>query len=287
MKKIISILLAATLAVTALAGCSKQEAPKADMLLKYTVDSHYDIADTSVRSFYEKLCEAVINGDEELKINTMLLDDVNRLYYTSFPLYVLVDGIDLLPDNTGFSIKYKNSPDEHKKCVQDFQDRINAIMQECGYGKTSIDNYIFNVYTYITANFKTDNNHLNVYDTLLNSCGYNASVNSLFEYLVLQGGGSACHVVALKGTSMISLVKFKNMWYYFDPASEINDSGGKALKYFAFSTNVAYAYTNADKVEEKGDNAFAALKDSQSFTVDGGTINVELKGGSAFELKIN
>lgn len=286
MKRIISLLLSVALVAALLTACSKPDTLENDTL-KYTVDTHYSNMSETVVSYYERLCDAVINGEEEVKLNTMMLDDINQLYYTSFPLFVLVKDIKLSDDGSGLKLVYANESEEHIALVKAFKDKINSIKQECGYGKVSTDKYIFNVYTYITANYSIDNTYLNAYDTLTNSKGYSAAINALFEYLVLQGGGSACHVRESNGTNIISLVKFKNVWYYFDPAGEISDNGGKALKRFAFKADTAYLYMNGDSIEEKGDDAFIDLKSSAAFTVDGNSVKAELKDGKVFEFILN
>ena len=62
------------------------------------------LLDESSIKAYEKLCNAVLNYKSEVKYNVSLSDDVNRLFYTSFPQYVLVDGIDFLNDNSGVKL---------------------------------------------------------------------------------------------------------------------------------------------------------------------------------------
>ena len=126
MKKIICIILSLAIVTVLFSACSKQEVQEpAERLI--TVDSHYADTDESVIRAYEKLCNAVIAGEKEVKFNTALTDDVYQLFYTCFPLYVLVDSIDALPDSSGVSVSYKNSDEEHLSLVNRFFDRVEEI----------------------------------------------------------------------------------------------------------------------------------------------------------------
>lgn len=293
MKKIISLFLALVLVAAAFSGCSKSEKqnePETENTVKITVDTHYSDFDESAVSAYEKLCNAVINGEEEVKFNTSLVDDVNQLYYTGFPLYALVDSLEFSSDNTGYIIKYKNSKEEHIALVKEFNDKILSIMDSCEYGKVSTNTYIFNVYTYITQNFTADSTVLTAYDALLQNKGYSSAINSLFEYLVLQGGGKASHAMGNVGASIVSLVQFNGTWYYFDPYNEIVENQGKALKYFAMSDSsmkTTYSYTDGEAVGETGDGSFNELRQSQSFTVDGSKVSVTCQDSTTFDFQLN
>lgn len=289
MKKLLSVFLVLVLTAGAFAACSKP-AEETEKTVKLTVDNHYSQYDESAISAYEKICTAVMNGEEEVKFNTILIDDVNQLYYTCFPLYTLVDSIQLSDDHTGYTIKYKNSLDEHLALVKEFNEKILSIMDQCGYGNVSVNTYIFNVYTYITKNFTADSTVLTAYDALLQGKGYSSALSSLFEYLVLQGGGKASHVIGNVGASIISIAEFNGVWYYFDPYSEIEDNQGKALEYFAMSDSdmsTVYSYTDNESVGEIGDNAYDKLRDSVSFETDGSKVSVTRQDGEVFELELN
>lgn len=293
MKKIISLFLVLVLGITAFTACSKDtektEQKDEKNTVTITVDSHFENFDESAVSAYEKVCQAIINGEEQVNFNTLQLENVNQLYYTSFPLSALVDSIEILPDNSGYEIKYKNSLEEHKKLVEEFNNTVLSIREECGYSEVSTDNYIFNVYTYIAKNFTADTSVLTPYDAVVQKKGYSSAVNALFEYLILQGGGKACHVVGNGEASFISLVMFNGKWYYFDPYSEIEDNGGSALKYFAMSDSSlksTYSYTDGESVTETGDGAFDKLKQSESYEVNGSKVSVTLADGESFEIDL-
>lgn len=293
MKKVLLLFLVLVLSATSFAACSKDtqsnEQNEAEDTVIFSVDSHFEDFDESGVSAFEKVCTAVINGDEQVKFNTLQLENVNQLYYTCFPLSALVESIELLPDNSGYQIKYKNSLDEHKRLVEEFNNSVLAVKEECGYSQVSTDNYIFNVYTYLTKNFSADDTVLTSYDALMQKKGYSSAINSLFEYLVLQGGGKACHVVGTSGASFISLVQFNGQWYYFDPYSEIKENQGSALKYFAMSDNslkTTYSYTDGQSVTETGDNAFDKLRQSTSFEIKDGKVSVALTDGENFEIDL-
>lgn len=301
MKKAISLLLSIILIMSAFTACTKGDSNDSDNnqtssdigieQVKFTIDSHYENIDESAVRAYEKVCSAVINGEKEVKFNTSLLDDVHDLFYTSFPLFSLVESIQILPDSSGISLTYKNPDEEHKTIVSGFLNRINEIMEQCQYGKVSTDRYIFNIYTYITSNFILDSSVITISDALIDNKGYSAVLCSLFEYLVLQGGGKASHIINVYSSSMISLVHFKGEWYYFNPALDIGDNQGKSLKGFAMNNeradNIEYTYTDYSVVAAVEDNTFDKLKNSISFEIMDNKVNVTCSDNESFMLELN
>lgn len=299
MKKILSILLSVLLTAAVFAGCSNNEKKgNADDVASdtyITVDSHYAFADESVKRAYEKLCTAVINGEDTVSFNTQMLDDITQLFYTSFPLNSLVSDIHLLQDRTGVSITYKNDTDIHKQKVAEFYNKVNEILDACSLDSAGKDRFVFNVYTYITANFQIDSSVVSVYDVIMNCRGAAASVNSAFEYLVLCGSGEASHVVNTTGAAaMLSLVKFNSNFYYFDPASEIIANSGSALKYFAMNDKRVSSYifgglnyTDQTEVGAVDDETYDNLDSSDSYTVTENGISVNYGNNDTFMLDIN
>lgn len=296
MKKIISIFISVCVVFAAFAGCSKND--DSDKIpaekISVTFDSHYQNYDASAISAYENLCNAIINGETQVKYNTRMLDSVNQLYYTSFPLNALVASISVLPDSSGVEIKYKNDAETHLKLVAEFNARVDEILTACSVGTVSGSRFVFNVYEYITENFTVDNSVVNPYDVLMQGKGVKSAINSVFEYLVLCGGGKASHAVNYDSPPhMISLVNFSNDWYYFDPASEIDYNGGQALKYFAMDdkrvnayVNGQLTYTDGQAVGTVADEKYSKLKDSSSFEDKNDEINVILSDGETFVLKL-
>lgn len=291
MKKIICIILSLAIVSVLFSACSNQEVQEpAERLI--TVDSHYADTDESVIRAYEKLCNAVIAGEKEVKFNTALTDDVYQLFYTCFPLYVLVDSIDALPDSSGVSVSYKNSDEEHLSLVNRFFDRLEEIKKACNYGNVNTDRYVFNVYTYITQNFIIDDSVLTAFDVIVNGRGYSAAICSAFEYIVLQGGGKAGHILNYTGSSNImSFAEFKGKIYYFNPALDIVDNQGNALKGFAMNSdrtgNLQFYYTDEAEAERVTDNTFDILKNSKSFKSEGNNVRVDCGGDNGFLLEFN
>ena len=296
MKKIISVFISVCVVFAAFAGCSKNEDNDKVQTEKISVtfDSHYQNYDASAISAYENLCNAIINGEAQAKYNTRMLDSVNQLYYTSFPLNALVESISILPDSSGVEIKYKNDAETHLKLVAEFNARVDEILTACNVGTVSGSRFVFNVYEYITENFTVDNGVVSPYDVLMQGKGIKSAVNSVFEYLILCGGGKASHTVNYDNTpNMISLVNFNNDWYYFDPAGELEDNGGKALKYFAMDDKRVdsyisgqLTYTDGQVVGTVTDDKYGNLKNSSSFEDKNDEINVILSDGETFVLKL-
>lgn len=282
MKKTLSIFLCLVILCSAFAGCSekskKDETKKATVVeqqLKNTYDSHYSDMDESVVRAYEKLCDAVVNHQQEVKFNTSMIDDINQLFYTSFPLYSLVDRIEFLDDKTGVAISYKYETEEHIKKVNKFNAAVNEIMTACKKDEASADEYLFNLYTYISSNVVIDNSVTTIMDTIISKKGISASISGMFEYLLLQADIPASHIINLNPNSvarMLSVASFGGEMYYFDISSEIEKTSGKGLKYFAmntkratFSKNDDFAYTDQTSVEKLENDDYSKLKNCNSF----------------------
>lgn len=287
MKKAVSIILSMVLILGVFTACSGSSEQNDDAEeFNITVDTHYaEVDESSVRA-YEKLCRAVIAGETEVKFNTSLINDVNRLFYTCFPLYSLVEVINITEDSSGVTITYKNSTEEHLSLVSQFFDKVEEIKSACGYGEVGTDRYIFNLYTYFTENVQIDNSVLTSFDTVMQGRGYSSAICSAFEYLVLQGGGKASHIINSAGAqNAVSLVEFKGQWYYFNPALDIEKNQGKALTGFAMNSGRAgtgeFYHTDETPAEEVTDDTFDSLKGSDSFEIDGNSVKVSC-GGESF-----
>ncbi len=304
MKKAISLFLCAVVICTLFSACSDSKNENNDtdskntenIELKITTDAHFASVDESAKRAYEKLCNAVLNYDSEVKFNTGLTDDVNQLFYTSFPQYVLVEGIDFLDDNSGVSITYANDKETQNAKLTEFNNAISSIMNACKYGKVSKNEYLFNVYTYITKNFTIDNDITTVFDTAIQRKGMNSTLSGLFEYLLLQADINASHLVNIDAQSiakMISMADFNGQKYFFDVTSEIENNQGKALRYFAMNTVRAQAstqgfmFTDNTPAEDIEDGTYSKLGYSTSYTVDSSKVKVSLKGNDTFEFNLD
>lgn len=295
MKKFISICVSICLLVSAFAGCSKNNSDNQTDELTVTFDSHYVGYDSSAVSAYENLCKAIMTGEREVKYNIRMLDQVNQLYYTSFPLNALVESVDILSDSSGVEIKYKNDLETHLKLVEDFNNKVNEILDACSYDSVNSSRFVFNVYSYITQNFTVDNNIVSVYDVIMQGKGVKSAINSAFEYLVLIAGGKASHAVNIDGSAnMISIANFNNDWYYFDAASEIENNGGKALRYFAMNDrrtgsyiNGQFKYTDGTVIGTVTDNKYDKLENSDSYDAKSNEISVVLSDGGNYMLELN
>lgn len=294
MKRLIAAILAAVLIVSAFAACSNQnkevsEKNEALSEIGFTIDSHYENMDESSVRAYEKLCNAVVLGDNSVKFNVSMLEDVNKLFFTSFPLHALVEKLTVSGDSSGVDITYKNPLEKHKALVSEFYAKINEIKEQCEFGKVNADRYIFNVYTYITANFKLDSSSLTVFDTVIRGKGHSSALASLFEFLVLQGGAKACH--ALGASSILSYVQFKDEWYYFNPAADIEKNQGKALIGFAMQQSrtgdMDFLFTDQTEIPKVSDKKFDQLKNSLSFSKDGDAIKVICNNDETYLLEFN
>lgn len=303
MKKVFSLILCILMLGCMFSSCSSKDSGEssensesAQTQLKITTDFHYSTVDESVMRTYEKLCTAVIEGESEVKFNTAMMDKVNQLFYTSFPLYDLVESINYLEDNTGVTVTYKNDADLHKELVEQFTAKVSDIMKTCGCGKVSGNEYLFNVYSYITKNVTVDNSSVTTFSTIINSKGVAASISSMFEYLLLQGGVDACHLSNISSSSaeFLSAAEFNGTWYYFDVVSEIENNSGEALRYFAMNDERAgldaskakFSYTDQSEAEVFTDSTFDALKNSQAYTIENSKVTVKIKNSEDYIIEL-
>lgn len=306
MKKTVSVLLCAVLLCCTAAGCTssgdentstKDELQDSSIELKITIDSHYDSMDESAVNAYKKLCNAVLNYETEVKFNTGLTDSVNQLFYTSFPQYILVDGIDFLDDNSGVSITYANDEATHKKKLEQFNSAVSSIMNECGFNSVGKNEYLLNVYSYIAQNFTVDNSVTNVFETVIQKKGMSSSLSGLFEYLLLQSDIEASHLINLEQSSiakMISLASFNGSTYYFDVAMETDENKGRGLEYFAMDTERAqssagdgFVYTDNTEPDYIEDDTYSALETCTSYELSGTKVSANVKGDKDFEFDLN
>lgn len=303
MKKTICFIMCAALLCSAFVGCgNERESVSTDNEikindLKITADAHYSDMDESVMRIYEKLCTAVMNYEAEFKFNTAMTDDVNLLFYTSCPLYTLVEGMEYLDDNSGVSISYKYDEEEHTKKIDEFKEAVNEIMTECGYGSVGSNQYLLNLYTYISKTVTIDNSVTTVLDTVINKKGISASVSGMFEYLLLQADISASHIINNDSDSiarMLSMAEFNGCTYYFDPASEISETSGLGLMYFAMDSERAAAsgsgsfmFTDNTEPEDVSDDTYSKLEKCTSYTVEGSEVTASCKGSDDFIFTLN
>ena len=300
MKKVLSLILCFAFIFCIFAGCSgnDEKEPKSTtgpVSLQFTTDeSNSYLSPSSVRA-YETLCDAVINGKSEANFNTTLINDVNRLFYSDFPLSCLVSKMDLKSDNTGVSIVYKNNTDEHLRLVSEFSAKVNEILSECGFGKVNNNVLVLNLYSYITKNTEINNQSNNTYDVIVNSTGYSSSFAGAFAYLLNQAGVKASVVKSTNddGIAFMAETDFKGMNYIFNPYFEANDNKGEALRYFALDyadmASAGYTdvrYRNDDSVVfDDGENDFARLRSSVSYTLDGNSLSVKTENGD-FQIEL-
>ena len=177
MKKTISVLLALVLTVGLFSACSKDgkeettTAAPAAYTLAYTYDSHYAQTDPSAVRAYEKIAKAIAEGGVAVRVNTDMMDDVNRLLYTGFPLMALVDTVSVNSDNSGVTIKYKNGADTHRQLVGAFSQKVNTILKACGKGTVSNHVYLLNVYHYVATHATYDDSVTDTYTAILQGKG--------------------------------------------------------------------------------------------------------------------
>lgn len=302
MKKIICILLSVVTAVVMFSACSADKEAKsenADFSLKFTWDSHYSDVSEGAKTAYENAAQAIVNGDDSVSYSSQISDEVTILLYTSFPLISLVDSIDTASGGNSVTITYKNDKDKHAELVSAFSNKVQEIMEQCGYGSVSSNEYVVNVYHYVATNVAYDSNVTDTYSAITTGKGMSAAISGIFEYLLLQGGVEASHMVGkdAAGTPwFFSRCKLGDTWYNFDIAAECAMNDGNGLTGFAMtdkeiiSTGVQKGFTYSDQSEpaavDMKENKYSVLRTSQSFEIKSDVITAQLYDGETKEISM-
>lgn len=292
MKKIISVFMAVLLLSSVMCSCSKEVY---NQELVITRDSHYsDLTDEAIDA-YEALCRAVLEGEASISFDSALIDDVNKLFYISFPLSSLVESI--IPDSSGrdFRIKYTQSTAKHLELVDEFKTCAFKIMHKCGYPDVSEKEYMLNLYTYISSEVRLDYAYSTAYDAIVNKHGSSAGYESAFQYLLQQAGidASRTYAAAFDGVHFLTEVNVDGELYYFDPCAENIFSQGKGLSYFGLSisglqlmgvgSDVMYSDNTAIPFNETSDK-FSALFQTESYKYNNGVITANKGSGITVEI---
>ena len=298
-KKILSIILCAALAL-AFASCAKNSDNKdenVEPLVFDAFDSAYSSYDSSAVAAYSDLCKAVYNGETNVGFNLGMFDNVIQLFYTSYPLNVLVKNIEKNKDSSGVTITYKESAETAKDKSKAFSDKVNAILAECKSGNKRA--FTIKVYNYVTSNVKqSDKEGLTVYDAIMAGEGDSYTASNMFEYLLRQGGVSSSHILAsdARGAGWgLSTAELDGDNYLFDPMTEIIANGGSQLCYFGMTTEDANAeglkefiYTNRSSATQCDNPYFDACRNCKSWELgeNGGSLLVTRNDGEIVEIAL-
>jgi hypothetical protein len=298
MKKIICVLMSVLFITAAFCGCSsKGSGVNNDYNLKYTYDSAYSYYDSSIINAYEQVCDAVVNGVEEVRINTGMIDDVKQLIYTSFPLYSLIDDIQINSDNSGIVIKYTQDTDAHLKSVKAFCDRIDEIQTACNNGSVSDSEYVVNVYNYVASNIKeTSQQSVTSYDAIMNGEGTSYTYSNMFEYILQQSDIPAYHIITIdstEGSRGLSAAVINDNTYYFDVMSEYKANGGSKLVYFAMTTDdvntqgaTSLILSNQETAPDASDLSFDVCRECKSWEIKDSNLLVTKNDDTVVEIAL-
>ncbi|MBE6720490.1 MAG: hypothetical protein E7571_07565 [Ruminococcaceae bacterium] len=300
-KKITALVLC--FAMTAvLISCSKgAETAKADKepLVFDAFDLTYSSYDSGTVSAFGNLCKAVYNGESEVRFNLGMFDGVIQLFYTSYPLSVLVKNIEKKSDGSGVTVTYKTDADDVIAKSKAFSNRVNSILSDCGYGKVNEKALAVKIYSYVTNSVKNSSKDgLTVYDTIMTGEGDSYTCSNMLEYLFRQGGIKSAHIIASdvsKAGWGITLAEFDGEGYLFDPMTEIHANGGKQLCYFGMTTEdaaaeglVEFVYTNRQKAAVCDNPFFDACRSCRSweFGEDNASLLITRYDGEIVEIAL-
>ncbi len=248
MKKIFCTVLAAVLMLSVFTACSQkpENQPSAEsgstvnFGLQFTYDAAYADYNGSVVSAFESLCDAVVNFESNVRMNMYLYDNVMRLFYTSFPLNVLVKDIKVSEDNSGVELTYLYDKEIHTNAVNEFSAKVLQMKEECLQDSDSKEAYIIKAYHYVASHINiSDDATIMLYDTVMKGEGSSYSYSSLFEYLLLQNGIPAYHVIAdgeNGGGWGVAQFEMGGFLYFADVMSEYYANGGEQLTCFGMTT---------------------------------------------------
>lgn len=302
MKKILSVVLAISLAATLFCACSKSNSSNdtpqtADFSLKYTYDTVYYDYDSSIFHAYEEVCKAVINRDSDVRVNTGYFNKVQQLLYTSFPLNALVQKYSVKDDDSGISISYNYEQAEHVEKVNLFNKKILEIEKACNISTASNEEYVINVYHYISSHIKQSKNvAINSFDTVLKGEGSSFSYANVFEYLLLQNDIDAYHIIGADASDVswgLSAAALDNKVYYFDPMTEFLNNGGKSLYYFGMTDAdlksegiKSVKFSNNGVPSPVNDKRFAACRKCEKWEIKNRCLLVTVNGGKIVKIAL-
>ena len=294
MKKYISVILCFVLLSLSFLSCSKsaQDGNSATVMdtLSYTYDSAYAFDDITVRAF-EGLCEAVVHGNEEVRINPSAFENTLQLFYTSFPLNALVENIEAT--DGAYKITFRNSETAHSDTLK-FIEKVHNV-----YPNTEESDAVklVKIYNKIASSIKpSDNSAISCYETIMTGEGTSFSYSNMFEYVLQQNGIKAYHILCEKkdgSSKAISAAELGGEIYYFDVFAEYEDNGGKLLRYFGMtsedvkSTGIkSTIYTNREAAAQASDLRFEALRDCASWEIKDENLSVTDKNNKIVQIAL-
>lgn len=299
MKKALSLLLTVALVALTFSACTggNDNMDSSDPTIKITYDSAYSNYDASVINGYQDICSAIIKGEASARVNTGMFSNIQRLVYTSFPLSHLVSSITVSSDKSGVDIEYKNDSDAHLALVKAFEDKINEIKDACGGDSANDSLYAVNLYNYIAKNIKvSDNDTISCYETIINGEGNSFTYSNMFEYLLLQKGIKAYHVIAYDMAQTpfgITQAVLGDGTYYFDIMSEFYANKGQNLVYFGMTTDDVKAsglngmiYSNDEQAEDASNMDFDACRSCKSWELNGSSLLVTRADNEVVEITL-
>lgn len=295
MKKIISVLAALAVIASVFAGCTSSKVK--DYTLKITYDGHYSDYSEDVYADYEKLYQAVMNGESTVSVNADNVDALNTLFYTGCPLSGLVTSMSLTSSGDSIRLKYAQSQSSHKELVKEFTQKTAEILYECGYETEPVKEVLLNIYTYVSSNITQNDEITSAYDTIISKSGSSSGYQAAFQFLVQQAGFDASRVygVASTGARFLTQVIVDGEAYYFDPCEENNYSEGKGLCCFGMGAlglemnglgnDIKYS-DNENVVFSADSGKFNQLFQTVTYKYKDGTVTAEKKSGEIVEIAL-
>lgn len=299
MKKTFSILLCCVLVCLTFFGCSDSGKDKSgsNTDLKFTYDSAYTSMDESSVSAYEALCTAIVNGEDSARLNLSMLDDVFRLYYTSFPLSALVDKLEESEDGSGLTITYKFSKDEHLEKVAAFEAKVKEIEEYCYNSTVNKNIYAIRLYNYVASSIKeSENASITCYDSIMTGEGTANSYANMFEYLLLQADIPAYHILATDNGGAawsLSQAELNGKLFYFDMMTEHYMTGGQQLQYFGMTSEdvaneglIDMTYTDSSVAYDADSLDYDICRSCKGWEIDGAKLLITSTNGNVVEIAL-
>ncbi len=301
MKKVIALLLSIMLTVSFFSGCSKDNAKKDEKTsayeLSYVYDYAYNNLDGSIKDAYVSLCEAVVNYQSELKVNTGIVNNAYDLFNTSFPLSFLVSNFSYLEDGTGIAIKYAKSETEHKQIVKAFNDKAKEYMDKCFEGTNNKAVYAIRAYNLTASTVVTERSvNLNCYDAFVNGRGNENTIFKMFEFLLLQADIPAYHIIASGVDSApcyLTLAEIGENYYYFDMFGEKALTNGEGIKMFGLNYDELSDYGISEPLTytqntppNSFDTKFDVCRKAVSWELNGTALDIMTDEGDSVQITL-
>lgn len=212
-----------------------------------------------MREGYDNLVDAVLAGETSFKCKDEYTYGwvIGQYPYRLFPVIAEYIYPDYYADGMGH-FKYKIPYEEFKVKLQEFEDIVTGILNECLEDDYSDVEKALALYVYFSDNYEYnfdmsdklmsegDDPNISGYNLLTEGSNICQGISIAYSYLLMQAGVDASTVMGMRDYDgahhQWSIVKINGAYYHIDPTYVIGDRG--SLEFFMMTDEQRY---NADR----------------------------------------